>query len=49
MKYSASHKELQKVFAFPSKNFIDCSIDDIKYYTVKRIDYENTSKEKLNI
>ncbi len=32
MKYSASLKELQKVFAFPSKNFIDCSIDDIKDY-----------------
>lgn len=32
MKYSSSQKDLQIVFNFPSKNFADCSIDDIKDY-----------------
>jgi len=35
MKYSAAHKELQKVFDFPSNGFADCSIDRFEDY--KRI------------
>ncbi len=32
MKYSATHKELQKVFNFPTNRFIECSIDCLEDY-----------------
>lgn len=32
MKYSTAHEDLQKVFRFPSKEFIGCSIDNIEDY-----------------
>ena len=32
MKYSSAHKELQKVFNFPSNRFKECSIDCLNDY-----------------